>query len=97
MLPQTGHGLTGRTAAIDGNGNAVEGRAIPSTIDRFALLQRWVEEGVAPGKSETVTGAAGSLPVCSYPEYPRHLGGDASQAGSYRCTAPELVAEQARN
>jgi feruloyl esterase len=90
VLPQTGHGLSGRTAAIDGDGKAVEGKAIPSTFDRFALLQRWVEEDIAPGKSEVVTGAAGSLPLCSYPEYPRYLGGDAAQAVSYRCTAPEF-------
>jgi hypothetical protein len=93
VLPQTGHGLTGRSASIDGNGAPVASAAIPSTIDRFALLQRWVEEGVAPGKSETVTGAGGSLPLCSYPEYPRYITGDASAAASYRCSAPNAVTE----
>ena len=51
-----------------------------------------LEDGVAPGKSEVLTGAAGSLPVCSYPDYPRYEGGDVSQAASYRCAAPELGA-----
>jgi len=93
VLPQTGHGLTGRSASIDGNGATVTSAAIPSTIDRFALLQRWVEEGVAPGKSETVTGAGGSLPLCSYPEYPRYVTGDASAAASYRCSAPNSATD----
>ena len=62
VLPQTGHGLSGRAAAIDGEGNATSQAAIPASLDRFALLQNWVENGVAPGMSEIVRGAAGSLP-----------------------------------
>ena len=89
VLPQTGHGLTGRAAAIDGEGKATAQAAIPSGFDRFALLQNWVENGVAPGKSVTLTGATGSLPLCSYPEYPRYQGGDANLAASYSCTQPE--------
>ena len=89
VLPQTGHGLTGRAAAIDGEGKATTQAAIPSTFDRFALLQNWVENGVAPGKSITLTGATGSLPLCSYPEYPRYVGGDTTSAASYACTMPE--------
>jgi len=88
VLPQTGHGLSGRAAAIDGEGNSVEGAAIPSDFDRFGLLQNWVENGVAPGKSEVLTGASGRLPMCSFPEYPRYNGGDASAAASYTCTTP---------
>ena len=88
VLPQTGHGLTGRSAAIDGNGNVIEQTAIPSNFDRFALLQAWVENGVEPGKTEIATGATGSRPMCSYPEYPRYIGGVASEAGSYRCAMP---------
>jgi feruloyl esterase len=88
VLPQTGHGLTGNSASIDGNGAAVQPTAIPSSIDRFALLREWVENGKAPGKSEIVTGAAGSRPMCSYPDYPRYLSGAADVAGSYECAAP---------
>lgn len=92
VLPQTGHGLTGRSAAIDGDGNAVEPAPIPSSFDRFALLQDWVENGVAPGKSVTVTSPAGtSLPMCSYPEYPHYRTGDAGDASSYECTRPRGV------
>ena len=88
VLPQTGHGLTGNSASIDGNGATVQPTAIPSSIDRFALLREWVENGKAPGKSEVVTGTAGSRPMCSYPEYPRYASGAADVAGSYVCAAP---------
>jgi feruloyl esterase len=88
VLPQTGHGLTGNSASIDGNGAAVQPTAIPSNVDRFALLREWVENGKAPGKNVTVTGSAGSRPMCSYPEYPRYVGGAADAAGSYACAAP---------
>jgi feruloyl esterase len=96
VLPQTGHGLSGRAAAIDGEGNAVEPRAIPSSFDRFAMLQNWVEKGIAPARSQVLTGPSGSLPVCSYPEYPRYLGGDASTADAYACTLPELTPRDRR-
>jgi pimeloyl-ACP methyl ester carboxylesterase len=88
VLPQTGHGLTGNSASIDGNGAAVQPTRIPSSIDRFALLREWVENGKAPGKSELVTGPSGSRPMCSYPEYPRYVGGSADVADSYECAAP---------
>jgi feruloyl esterase len=88
VLPQAGHGLSGRSAAIDGAGAPVEPIQIPTTIDRFGLLQKWVEDGVAPGMSEIVTSASGSRPMCSYPDYPHYESGDPAQAGSYRCAPP---------
>jgi feruloyl esterase len=91
VLPQTGHGLTGNSAPIDGNGAAVQPAAIPSSVDRFALLRDWVENGRAPGMSVTVTGAAASRPMCSYPEYPRFVGGPAESAESYACAAPSSL------
>lgn len=91
VLPQTGHGLSGSSAAIDGDGNAITQAAIPSGFDRLALLQNWVENGVIPGKSELLSGPAGSLPMCSYPEYPHYQDGDRNEASSYRCTGPSLA------
>jgi hypothetical protein len=88
VLPQTGHGLTGRSAPIGGDGERIESAAIPSSIDRLALLRNWVENGVAPGMSETVTGASGSLPMCSYPTYPHYESGDPARAVAYRCAMP---------
>lgn len=89
VLPQTGHGLTGRSASINGNGELIEPEPIPTGFDAFALLRNWVENDIAPGMSETVTGTTGSRPMCSYPSYPRYIDGNPSQADSFRCAMPE--------
>lgn len=88
VLPQTGHGLSGRSAAITGSGAAAEPFELPNQTDRFALLRNWVEQGEAPAMAVPVTSAARSLPMCSYPTYPQYTGGDATQAASYTCSAP---------
>lgn len=88
VLPQTGHGLNGQSAAIDGDGKAQTPAPIPATVDRFALLTVWVEQGIAPGKNVEVSGPAGTRPMCSYPEYPRYENGDANTAVAYRCAMP---------
>ena len=87
VLPQTGHGLTGRSYSTDGDGKAIESRPIPSTYDRFGMITDWVERNQAPGQSVTVTAGERSLPMCSYPAYPKYVGGPASEAGSYTCSA----------
>jgi feruloyl esterase len=86
VLPQTGHGLTGTNYTTDGEGKPQQARQIPSTFDRIALLVDWVEKGVAPGKSMTVTGGGRSLPMCSYPEYPKYNKGPVDAAESYTCS-----------
>lgn len=88
VLPQTGHGLSGRSAAINGSGDPVEPFAIPNQVDRFALLRDWVEEGKAPPMAVTVLGEDRSLPMCSYPHYPHYNGGDVSLDASYSCVSP---------
>jgi feruloyl esterase len=53
VIPQGGHGLSGRAAPIDGNGKVLtQVLQVPSSADRFAMLQNWVEKGIAPGRSE---------------------------------------------
>lgn len=89
VIPQGGHGLSGRSATINGDGRQVDAIQVPSNVDRFALLRNWVEKGIAPGRSEVVSAGARSMPMCSYPEFPRYQGGDTGQAGSYSCTAPQ--------
>jgi hypothetical protein len=88
VLPQTGHGLSGTTYHTDGNGKPVAVQPIPNAYDRLGLIVDWVENGKAPGKSVTVTAGERSMPMCSYPEYPKYSGGPAGSAGSYACTAP---------
>ena len=49
------------------------------------MLTDWVEKGIAPGKSIKVTAGAKSLPMCSYPEYPKYVKGAPEAAESYVC------------
>jgi feruloyl esterase len=88
VLPQTGHGLTGSSYTMDGDGQTIAARQIPSRFERIAMLLDWVERGAAPPKSGTATGNAGTLPLCSYPTYPRHNGGATPDAASYTCAEP---------
>ena len=85
VIPQTGHGLTGSSYTTNGDGAAIPAAQIPSRFDRVSMLLDWVERGAAPPKSATVTGNAASLPLCSYPSYPRYNSGPQNQASSYTC------------
>jgi len=87
VLPQTGHGLTGTNYTADGDGKKLEARPIPNAFDRLALLADWVEKGTEPGKSIKVTAGDRSLPMCSYPEYPKYIKGPANTAESWQCSA----------
>jgi feruloyl esterase len=88
VIPEGGHGLSGYSFFIDGNGKKVEEKEIPHQIDSFALLRDWVEDNKAPAKSEVVTGKDGSLPLCTYPAYPKYVSGDTNLATSYTCAQP---------
>ena len=87
VLPQTGHGLTGSSYTMNGEGHKLESHPIPNSFDRLALLKDWVENGVAPGKSIKVTAGARSMPMCSYPDYPKYSSGPADAAESYTCSS----------
>lgn len=87
VLPQTDHGLNGKTYNPNGDGKEIAVTAIPNTYDRIGLIVDWVENNKAPGKSVTVTAGERSLPMCSYPEYPKYRGGPPETAASYVCSA----------
>jgi feruloyl esterase len=87
VLPQTGHVLNGRSYVVGGDGRETGGQPIPNTYARVGLITDWVEKGIAPGKSVTVTAGDRSLPMCSYPEYPRFVSGPAGAATSYACSS----------
>ncbi len=87
VLPQTGHGLSGTTYNTDGDGKPVTVQPIPNVYERLNLITNWVENGRAPGKSVAVTAGERSMPMCSYPEYPKYSGGPAGSASSYTCAA----------
>ncbi|MDE3197420.1 MAG: tannase/feruloyl esterase family alpha/beta hydrolase [Acidobacteriota bacterium] len=81
VLPQTNHGLMGNAYGQPA------GHAVPNVYDRFGLITEWVEKGTAPGKSVTVTAAERSLPMCSYPDFPKYRSGPPENAASYICSA----------
>jgi len=85
VMPQAGHGLSGRNFETDGEGKTVPVGPIPNTFDRFSLLANWVERKSAPGTSVVVTAGDRSLPLCSYPAYPRYNSGPSAAAASYSC------------
>ena len=85
VMPQAGHGLSGRNSGVDGEGRTIPVAPIPNTFDRVRMLMDWVERGVAPGKSVVVTAGEKSLPLCSYPEYPHYVEGPVADAKSYQC------------
>ena len=86
VMPQTGHGLSGTNYTTDGEGRTLAAAPIPNRYDQIALLFDWVEKGVAPGMSVTVTAGEKSLPLCSYPTYPRYRSGSPAAAASYTCS-----------
>jgi hypothetical protein len=87
VIPQANHGLSGRNAAVDGEGKTIEVAPIPNTFDRVRLLFDWVERKIPPPPTVIVTAGAKSLPLCEYPLFPRYLKGPTTSAESYRCVA----------
>jgi feruloyl esterase len=87
VLPQTDHVLNGRSYSVDGDGKQIDVQPIPNTYDRVGLITAWVEKGMAPGGSVTVTAGERSLPMCSYPEYPKYVRGPAGEASSFTCAS----------
>jgi len=86
VLPQRGHGLQGNSYTLTGTGKPVAAAPLPSQFDRLAMLQKWVEQGVAPDKSQTVTGNTGSSGLmCSYPQHAHFTGGAPDQASAWQC------------
>jgi feruloyl esterase len=86
VMPQAGHGLSGMSYNTDGTGRTITPAPIPNRYDQTALLFDWVERGNAPPMSVVVTAGDRSLPLCSYPSYPRYARGPTDMAASYRCT-----------
>jgi hypothetical protein len=88
VLPQASHGLSGTNYSVDGEGKSMTTAPIPNTFSRLNLLVDWVEKKIDPPMSMTVTGGNRSLPMCSYPSYPRYIYGSVNAATSYVCTEP---------
>ena len=93
VVPQAGHGLSGKSYKMNGDGETVEVKNIPSpnSNDKMDMIISWVEEGRAPAKTLVINsdGRIGVKPegkgyiLCSYPNYPRYIGGPRDQVSSY--------------
>jgi hypothetical protein len=88
VLPQTGHGLTGSSYNVNGAEKTVPVTPIPSQLDKMGALRAWVEQNQVPAKTLVVTSGNRSLPLCSYPNYPKYVGGPVESATSYVSSAP---------
>lgn len=89
VMPQGNHGLGGNSYTVDGNGAEITAQPIPNAVDRVALIADWTEKDIAPSLAAEVTASDGrSLPLCSYPQYPRYRGAGlpTGTASSYVCT-----------
>ena len=62
------------------------GRGAGSSYDRLDVIMAWVEGKQAPPMQLTVSGGDRTLPLCSYPAYPKYVSGPATSAGSYTCS-----------
>ena len=100
VVPQGGHGLSGRSYRTNGEGTLVASKNVPrpNQDDDIDLLVSWVEKKQAPSQTLIVdekgrignnTNVKGYL-LCSYPNYPAYKGGPAEMASSYSSTAPDL-------
>ena len=87
VMPQRGHGLSGTNYNVDGEGRSIQSLPIPNRYDQLGLLFDWVENNKVPAMSVTVTAGDKSLPLCSYPAFPRYKSGPAGLASSYDCAA----------
>ena len=88
VIPQVGHGLTGSSYGANGSGKTIPATPIPNQFDKNGLIMAWVEQNQAPGKTLVVTAGGRSLPLCSYPNYPKYVGGPPESADSYVSAAP---------
>jgi feruloyl esterase len=86
VIPQVGHGLSGRNASTTGDGKTIDALPIPNTYDRARLLFDWVERKTPPG-AVIVTAGERSMPLCEYPLFPRYLSGPQQSVSSYNCVA----------
>lgn len=98
VVPQAGHGLSGRSYKVNGEGKPVDVKNIPGPngSDNMDLLMSWVENNKAPSKT-LVIDPKGKIGVkqegegyllCSYPNYAKYVGGPSNQVSSYISVEP---------
>ncbi len=97
VVPHGGHGLSGKSAGINGDGEKVDvvNIARPNDGDNMELLFNWVENNQAPAKTLVVNQQGrisenkegkGYL-LCSYPNFPKYKNGPKNLVSSYESAA----------
>lgn len=100
VVPQGGHGLSGKSYTVNGEGKSIPAKPIPApnSDDKAEMLIKWVEYNEAPAKTLVIDEKGriknendinGYL-LCSYPGYPKYIGGPAEKASSYVSGSPAL-------
>jgi feruloyl esterase len=87
VIPQADHGLRGNNYGVDGKGTTIPVAPLATNYDRLDLIIDWVENRNAP-RQVTVSAGDKTLPLCSYPTYPKYIAGPSTSATSYTCAAP---------
>lgn len=98
VVPQAGHGLSGRSSDVNGQGKSITVKNIPApnSMDKMDLIMNWVEKNEAPAKTlvvdeqghiKTHQEGRGYI-LCSYPNYQKYISGPADEVSSYASTAP---------
>ena len=98
VVPQAGHGLSGRSYKLNGEGKPVEVKNIPAPNgnDTMDLIMAWVENNQPPAKTLVINPqgkigvkqeGAGYL-LCSYPNYSKYVSGPVDQVSSYASEVP---------
>jgi len=98
VVAQAGHGLSGKSYGVNGQGEQVEVKNIPApnANDNIELLINWVENNAAPektlaidpqGRINSQLEGKGSL-LTTYPFYQKYIGGPVDEISSYVSTKP---------
>ncbi len=69
-------------------GEPVSGVSVAPPVWRAAAGRTPAHCSVDGAMAPIVTAGERSLPMCSYPEYPRYVDGPEDSADSYRCSRP---------
>lgn len=91
-------GLPHTSGGVEGGEQYAPSHGVPGRVDLLEVLEKWVEEGIAPPGHLTMTNqrplppyeVTASKPMCRYGFWPRYIGtnpGGAALAENYACIA----------
>ena len=101
VVPQGGHGLSGKSYTVNGDGKSVEVKNIPAPNrdDKIDMIIAWTEGNKAPAKTLAIDAKGrvndklegeGYL-LCSFPNYPKYVEGSDKLVSSYVSEKPKFT------